>query len=76
MMFNYLYHVDFHVSDYVTDPSVLAIRSIQQTPKPGSSKSSRFIPFTMREVLSRNVRASVSEEALEDNTGIQTKDVL
>ncbi|KAI0249531.1 hypothetical protein BJV78DRAFT_1226853 [Lactifluus subvellereus] len=66
----------FQVSDYVPDPSVLAVRSIQQTPRPGSNKLARFIPFALREVVSQNVRASVSEEVLEDDTGIQTKDVF
>jgi hypothetical protein len=69
-------HVDFQVPDYVPDPSVLALRSIRHTPTPGSFKSSSFVRSTLREVLSQDVRASVLEEAFDDNIDIQINDVL
>jgi hypothetical protein len=56
------------------DYSVLSIRSIQHTPRPGHSKIPRFVLLSLRQILSK----SPLELALEDedeSIDAETKDV-
>lgn len=69
-----LYYIDSPSTDLFPDPSVLSVRSIRHTPKPGHSKIPRFVLLNLRQILSK----SLLELALEDeDEGIdaQTKDV-
>jgi len=49
-------------TDLLTDPPVLAVHSIRHTPIPGCSKTPRFAPLSMREVLDQDVRKLASDK--------------
>jgi hypothetical protein len=56
------------------DPSVLSVRSIRDTPKPGHSKIPRFVLLNLRQILSKSPLELASEDEDED-IDAQTKDV-